>query len=99
MTTASPHPALEPGRAAVITGAASGIGLATAKRMASLGLRVCLADRDAEALERAVAALGPDHEAFAHETDVADRRSVDALAEVVEKRFGPVSVLTVLCVL
>jgi NADP-dependent 3-hydroxy acid dehydrogenase YdfG len=41
MTT---HPALTPGRMAVITGAASGIGLATAKRMASMGLRICLVD-------------------------------------------------------
>ena len=93
MTTESPHPALERGNTAVITGAASGIGLATAKRMAALGLRVCLADRDAEALEAAVTALGSDAEAFGHPTDVADRGSVDALANAVSERFGPVSVL------
>jgi NAD(P)-dependent dehydrogenase (short-subunit alcohol dehydrogenase family) len=38
------HPALTEGRVAVITGAASGIGLAAATRFAALGLRVCLAD-------------------------------------------------------
>jgi NAD(P)-dependent dehydrogenase (short-subunit alcohol dehydrogenase family) len=38
------HPALTEGRVAVITGAASGIGLAAAKRFTAMGLRVCLAD-------------------------------------------------------
>ena len=38
------HPALSPGRVAVITGAASGIGLAVAVRCAGLGMRVVMAD-------------------------------------------------------
>ncbi len=46
MTVTPIHPALSSGNAAVITGAASGIGLAAAKRFAAMGLRVCLADRD-----------------------------------------------------
>ena len=50
MTT---HPALTEGRVAVITGASSGIGLAAARRFAAMGLKVCLADRSAEALEKA----------------------------------------------
>ena len=45
------HPALTPGRVAVITGGASGIGLATAKRLAELGLKICLADVRAEPLK------------------------------------------------
>ena len=45
-----PHPALTPSRTAVITGGASGIGLATAERLAASGLNVCIADRDEEAL-------------------------------------------------
>jgi NAD(P)-dependent dehydrogenase (short-subunit alcohol dehydrogenase family) len=43
-----PHPALT--RTAVITGGASGIGLAVAVRLTEMGLNVCIADRDEEAL-------------------------------------------------
>jgi NAD(P)-dependent dehydrogenase (short-subunit alcohol dehydrogenase family) len=47
------HPALVPGQVAVVTGAASGIGLAAARRFASLGMRVVLADRPGRALDHA----------------------------------------------
>jgi NAD(P)-dependent dehydrogenase (short-subunit alcohol dehydrogenase family) len=52
-----PHPALTPGRTAVITGAASGIGLAAAKRLVGMGLNVVMADRSADALRQAAATL------------------------------------------
>ena len=49
------HPALAPNRVAVITGAASGIGLAASTKHAALGMKVCMADANGDALEAAVA--------------------------------------------
>jgi NAD(P)-dependent dehydrogenase (short-subunit alcohol dehydrogenase family) len=85
------HPALVPGAVAVVTGAASGIGLAAARRFVSLGLKVCLADHDEAALAQAAASIG--EAALAVRTDVSDRGSVEALAATVRDRLGPVSVL------
>jgi len=82
------HPALAPGKVAVVTGAASGIGLAAARRVVALGMRVCLADRD-EALLSETAGADVD----ASVVDVSDRASVAAFAARVRERFGPVSVL------
>src|SRR4029079_7578520 len=78
------HPALAPGKVAVVTGGASGIGLAAARRFAGRGMRVCIADREA----------GPDVAGFdVSVVDVSDRAAVDAFAARVAERFGPVSVL------
>ena len=85
------HPALVPGHVAVITGAASGIGLAAARRFGAMGLKVCLADWDEERLAAAAASIGGT--AVAVPTDVSDRISVEALAATVAARLGPVSVL------
>ena len=83
------HPAIAPGNVAVVTGGASGIGLAAAKRFAELGLKICIADR--AGLDEAKAALGGD--VLAVEADVSDRAAVEALARRVTETLGPVSVL------
>lgn len=67
------------GKRVCVTGAASGIGLATARRFGELGAVLVLADRDAEGLEQAAAQLGPDTRAIVY--DQADLASIEALAE------------------
>jgi NAD(P)-dependent dehydrogenase (short-subunit alcohol dehydrogenase family) len=92
-----PHPAIAENRVAVVTGAASGIGLAAARRFASLGMKVCLADLAGEALERSaaeVAALAARPESvIAVATDVGRREAVEALRDRVYADFGEVAVL------
>lgn len=88
------HPALTKGATAVVTGAASGIGLVAARKLASLGLRVCMVDLGGarlDAAEAALRAMGFDVVAVA--TDVADRDDVVRLAHKVKDMFGTVSVL------
>jgi NAD(P)-dependent dehydrogenase (short-subunit alcohol dehydrogenase family) len=94
----SQHPALAEGRVAVITGAASGIGLAAATRFAAMGLRVCLADIGAGALEQAATAVGTVarqgmSDVLAVPTDVSDPDAVQRLRDTVHSAFGEVAVL------
>ncbi len=88
------HPAIVPGRAAVITGAASGIGLAAAQRFAALGMAVCMADVNGEMLEREAASLAvTGADVLAVRTDVADAAQVAALRDAAMQRWGGVAVL------
>ena len=92
------HPALVPGAVAVVTGGASGIGLAAAARFARLGLRVCIADVAGERLEGAtaeLAGLAPRGSAdvMAAAADVVRAADLQALAAAVRERFGGTDVL------
>ncbi|MFV0524856.1 MAG: SDR family NAD(P)-dependent oxidoreductase [Acidimicrobiales bacterium] len=79
------------GRVAVVTGGTSGIGLATARRLAAEGATVVVAGRDRARGREAVAALGEGGGFVA--TDVTDRDSVDALFATVADRHGRLDVL------
>ena len=88
----SQHPAFAEGWAAVITGGASGIGLAAAKLFAALGMKICLADLSQEALDRAADQF-PDASVFSVPTDVSKMDEVQSLKERVYADFGEVGVL------
>ncbi len=81
-------------RVAVVTGAANGIGFGIAQRFHDEGLRVVLADYDADALDAAVASLGGDPDrVLGVRTDVSLADDVDELARRAKERFGAVDVL------
>jgi NAD(P)-dependent dehydrogenase (short-subunit alcohol dehydrogenase family) len=86
------HPAFAEGRAAVITGAASGIGLAAAKRFAALGMKICLADLHQEALDRAAEQLSG-ATVVTVPTDVSRLEDVRRLKDRAYAAFGEVGVL------
>ena len=92
------HPALVKGHVAVITGAASGIGLAAAKAFARMGLCVVLVDLDGDRLANAAAevtalAAGGEADVVAIGTDVSKLDELEALERAVIQRFGRVHVL------
>lgn len=77
------------GRVAVITGAASGIGLGLALRAAQAGMKIALADIEAPALEKAVALVKAHGvAAIGVKTDVSSMASVQELARRVEAELG-----------
>jgi 3-oxoacyl-[acyl-carrier protein] reductase len=82
------------GRVAVITGAASGVGLGIAEVLAEEGARVVLADLDAAAGERAAAALREaGRDALALEANVVDGDAMAALGAEVLQRYGRIDIL------
>jgi 2-hydroxycyclohexanecarboxyl-CoA dehydrogenase len=81
-------------RVAVVTGAASGMGRAIARRLAAEGRRVALLDRHAEATFRAAEELcEAGAQAVGVEADVTDRGAVDAALGKVRAELGPVAIM------
>lgn len=91
--TSPSHPAIRKGAVAVVTGGASGIGLAAAKRFGAGGMTVVLADLHAETLDAATAALAAEGiAAEALVTDVGRREDIAALKALADA-LGPVGIL------
>jgi NAD(P)-dependent dehydrogenase (short-subunit alcohol dehydrogenase family) len=93
-----PHPAISPNSVAVITGGASGIGLAAATRFAALGMKVCIADIGADRLAEAatkLSSVAPDGGAsiMTETVDVSRIGDVSRLEAAVQKRFGGTDIL------
>jgi NADP-dependent 3-hydroxy acid dehydrogenase YdfG len=79
------------GQVAAITGAARGIGKATAQAFAREGMKVAIGDLDATLAEQAAAEIGPSAAGFP--LDVTRRDSFEAFVDAAEERFGPLDVL------
>jgi NAD(P)-dependent dehydrogenase (short-subunit alcohol dehydrogenase family) len=91
------HRALTPGRAAAITGGASGIGLAAAKRFAAMGMKVAIADVDKNALETATKAIAgerrmSDAAVLAIPCDVSRIEDMRRFQEEVYAAFGELAI-------
>ena len=92
------HPALSAGSVAVITGGASGIGLAAATAFARLGMRICIVDLGEDRLAEAAGkiagvARGGRDDVMTAAVDVSDVGAMTRLAADVQARFGGCDVL------
>jgi NAD(P)-dependent dehydrogenase (short-subunit alcohol dehydrogenase family) len=77
------------GKVAVVTGGASGVGLALVHQLLAAGAKVAIVDRDALSLDRAMSGLDPAR-AFAVQADVANEADVQRYTNAVVQRFGRV---------
>jgi NAD(P)-dependent dehydrogenase (short-subunit alcohol dehydrogenase family) len=93
-----PHPVMSPDHVAVITGGASGLGLAAAKRFTALGMKVCVADLGNDRLAAAEAELvsaspGGAANVMAMAIDVSRAEDVSKLEAAVRERFDGTDLL------
>lgn len=87
-------PGLLTDRVAIITGGGTGIGLAIARTLGSLGARIAIASRGAAHLERGCASLAESGvDALAVQVDVRQPEQVDEMVERTVKHFGGVDIL------
>ncbi|WP_136656459.1 SDR family NAD(P)-dependent oxidoreductase [Nitratireductor sp. XY-223] len=89
------HPAFNSESVAVVTGGASGIGLASATNFAGMGMRLVIVDRAEDKLAEAESALRSAGAAdvMTAATDISDRAEVEALESEVATRFGGTDIL------
>lgn len=80
------------GKVVIVTGAASGIGEATARRFVTEGAKVALVDRDKASLEKVARSL-PADQAMAQAADVSDSSAIDEMVAAVVDRFGRLDVI------
>jgi hypothetical protein len=93
-----PHPVISPDNVAVVTGGASGIGLAAAKKFAQAGMKVCIADLGDDPLasagkELAATSPGGATNVMAMAVDVSRADDVSRLEAAVRERFGGTDLL------
>ena len=81
------------GKVAVVTGAASGMGLAFCRRFAAEGMKIVMADVEEPALKAAAPSVGDSADVLTVPTDVTDASQVEELARQAYDRFGNVHVL------
>ena len=81
------------GKVVVVTGAASGIGEAAARRFASEGATLAVCDRDADTLEALRGSLEGAPDVFAQVVDVGDYGAVEGFVQAVVERFGRIDVV------
>jgi NAD(P)-dependent dehydrogenase (short-subunit alcohol dehydrogenase family) len=92
------HPVIAPGHVAVITGGASGIGLACAKKFAASGMTVCIADRGEQRVSQAADEIALQSPAGANhvlgfDADVQRREDLERLEAAVHSRYGGTDLL------
>jgi|EndMetStandDraft_6_1072998.scaffolds.fasta_scaffold65645_2 meso-butanediol dehydrogenase/(S,S)-butanediol dehydrogenase/diacetyl reductase len=80
------------GKVVIVTGAASGIGEATARRFVAEGAKVALVDRDEASLEKVAKSL-PADQVMVQAADVSDSRAVDGLVAAIVGHFGRLDVI------
>lgn len=81
------------GKVAVVTGAARGIGRATAERLLAEGAKVVVSDIDAETLNRTAGEIGTEANVFAVRADVSKKSDVVGLVEAAVRHFGDIDIM------
>jgi len=84
---------METDRVAIVTGAARGIGFATAQRLAEAGIKVALIDRSPSVVQQGERLQKSGHTAIGIIADVSTEKSVMEFITQVKKAFGPISIL------